>query len=584
MLWSFEMTKIRLSQDDVLIVGAGLAGLLTALHLAPRPVTILTAGALGTLSSSAWAQGGVAAAVGPDDSTELHVADTLAAGAGLCDPDAVRRIVEAGPAAIETLARYGTRFDRDADGALRVGLEAAHSRRRIVHATGDGAGREIVRALVAAVQATPSITVLEGLSARRLLMDVGQVCGVLAQRRGESVVLRASRVVLATGGVGGLFRHTTNPSGAYGAGIAMAALAGAALHGMEFVQFHPTALDVGRDPMPLVSEAVRGEGATLIDGSGAPVMAGFARGDLEPRDVVSREVWRVLAAGGSVRLDARGIADFAAHFPAIHASCRTAGIDPATQPIPVRPAAHYHMGGVAVDAAGRTSVPGLWACGEVSSTGLHGANRLASNSLLEAAVCARFVADDLATTAPRAAPAPDLPLAAADLSLPTVARFIPARLRPSADLPAPADPGTSRPDMARPDILAPADAAAVRPLVSRGLGVLRDEDGLREAVLALLPRVEAEDAGSDPARVALLIAVAALRRVERVGSHWRIDAVAQAGAAGTQTSAAGTQANAAGAQARRPAMPLLTLDEAVAAARDLRDEAALPQPMLARRA
>ena len=597
------MTKIRLSQDDVLIVGAGLAGLLTALHLAPRPVTILTAGALGTLSSSAWAQGGVAAAVGPDDSTEMHIADTLAAGAGLCDPQAVRRIVEAGPGVIETLARHGTRFDRDADGALRVGLEAAHSRRRIVHATGDGAGREIVRALVAAVAATPSITVLEGLSARRLLLDApasegGRVCGVLAQRRGEDVVLRASRVVLATGGVGGLFRHTTNPSGAHGAGIAMAALAGAALRGMEFVQFHPTALDVGRDPMPLVSEAVRGEGATLIDGDGDPVMAGFARGDLEPRDVVSREVWRVLAAGGSVRLDARGIADFAGHFPAIHAFCRTAGIDPSTQPIPVRPAAHYHMGGVAVDAAGRTSVSGLWACGEVASTGLHGANRLASNSLLEAAACARFVADDLAATPARAAPAPDLPLAPADLSLPSLARFVPAR-HPSVDRPVPADLPASagrpagRPDTAatsarRPGILAPADAGVVRPLVSRGLGVLRDEGGLREAVLALLPRVEAEDAGSDPARVALLIAVAALRRAGCVGSHWRTDAVqAAAGAqaaAGTRDGAGVQDGAVAQAGAAAVPLPLLTLDEALAAARLLRDEAVVARPMLARRA
>ena len=546
------MTKIRLAQDDVLIVGAGLAGLLTALHLAPRPVTILTAGALGTLSSSAWAQGGVAAAVGPDDSTELHLADTLAAGAGLCDPEAARRIVEAGPGVIETLARYGARFDRDEAGALRVGMEAAHSRRRIVHATGDGAGREIVRALVAAVAATPSITVLEGLSARRLLLDDGRVCGVLAQRRGESVVLRASRVVLATGGVGGLFRHTTNPSGAYGAGVAMAALAGAALRGMEFVQFHPTALDVGRDPMPLVSEAVRGEGATLIDDRGAPVMAGFARGDLEPRDVVSREVWRVLAAGGGVRLDATGIADFAHRFPAIHAFCRTAGIDPATQPIPVRPAAHYHMGGVAVDAHGRTRVPGLWACGEVASTGLHGANRLASNSLLEAAACARFVARDLAATPARVAPAPDLPLAPADLALPTVARLAAA-------------PHRATTDPARHSLLAPADATAIRPVVSRALGVLRDAPGLREAVLALLPRVEAEDAASDPARVALLIAVAALRRTGSVGSHSRTD-------------------DAPDARIDPPALPLLTLDEALAAARLLRDEAALPQPAFARRA
>ena len=501
-------------QDPVVIVGAGLAGMLTALHLAPQPVTLLTAGPLGALSSSAWAQGGIAAAVGADDDTELQLADTLAAGAGLCDPAAARRIVEAGPDVIRVLAHYGVRFDRDADGTLQLGLEAAHSRRRIVHALGDGTGREIVRALAVAVAATPSITVLEGVFARRLLVADGRVCGVLAQRAterdGAALRLSASRVVIATGGVGGLFRHTTNPVGAWGAGLAMAALAGAALRGMEFVQFHPTALDIGRDPMPLVSEAVRGEGGTLIDGDGAPVMAGFARGDLEPRDVVSREVWRVLAAGGSVRLDATRIAGFAGHFPGIDATCRAAGIDPAAQPIPVRPAAHYHMGGIAVDAHGRSTLPGLWACGEASCTGLHGANRLASNSLLEAAACARFVADDIAGTPAQAVP--DV-LAA----LPPV-----------------------------PDVM------ATRLVVSRHLGVLRDEAGLAAAVHSLLPMATT----SDPALVGLLVAIAALRRPGRVGSHWRTD----------------------GDTASPLDMPLMTLDGALAQAR------ALPASNLARSA
>ncbi len=488
-------------QDPVVIVGAGLAGMLTALHLAPQPVTLLTAGPLGALSSSAWAQGGIAAAVGADDDAGLHLADTLGAGAGLCGPAAARRIVEAGPAVIDVLTRHGVRFDRDAGGALQLGLEAAHSRRRIVHAMGDGTGREIVRALAAAVAAAPCITVLEGVAARRLLVADGRVCGVLAQRDGNALRLPASRVVIATGGVGGLFRHTTNPVGAWGAGLAMAALAGAALRGMEFVQFHPTALDIGRDPMPLVSEAVRGEGATLIDEDGAPVMAGFARGDLEPRDVVSREVWRVFAAGGTVRLDATGIANFAGHFPAIDATCRAAGIDPALQPIPVRPAAHYHMGGIAVDKCGRSTLPGLWACGEASCTGLHGANRLASNSLLEAAACARFVADDIAGVPARAVPA-------VLGSLPT----------------------------------AP-DPTAVRPTVSRHLGVLRDAAGLTAAVHSLLPMA----ATSDPALVGLLLAVAALRRPGRVGSHWRTD----------------------GGAASPLDMPATTLDDALAFARGL---------------
>ena len=459
-------------RDDVVIVGAGLAGLLTALHLAPLPVTLLTAGTLGASSSSAWAQGGIAAAVAADDSPALHLADTLAAGAGLCDPDIAGHIVAAGPEVIATLVRYGVRFDPD------LGLEAAHSRRRIVHAAGDGTGREIVRALVAAVMATPSITVLEHAAARRLLVADDRVCGVLADRDGTLVRLPASRVVIATGGVGSLFQHTTNPATSWGAGLALAARAGAALKGMEFVQFHPTALDIGRDPMPLVSEAVRGEGGVLIDGAGDRVMAGFARGDLEPRDVVSREVWRVCAAGGSVRLDATDIADFATHFPSIDATCRSVGIEPDWHPIPVRPAAHYHMGGIAVDARGRSTVPGLWAVGESACTGLHGANRLASNSLLEAAACARSVAEDLVDRA----------------------ALIPLVGPSSVPLPS-------------------LDARAVRPIVSTALGVLRDEAGLVGAVRSLLPLA----AGSDPALVGLLMATAALRRTGCVGSHWRTD-------------------------------------------------------------
>ena len=466
--------------DPVVIVGAGLAGMLTALHLVPHPVTLVTAGALGALSSSEWAQGGVAAAVGPDDSLALHLADTLAAGAGLCDPVAAWRIVKAGPGVIDILAYHGVHFDRDAGGALQLGLEAAHSRRRIVHAAGDGTGREIVRALAAAVANMPSIRVLEGVAVRSLILADGRVCGLTAQRGAEALSLRSAQMVIATGGLGGLFRHTTNPRGSWGAGIALAARVGAALRGMEFVQFHPTALDIGRDPMPLVSEAVRGEGATLIDGEGVPLMAGFAGGDLEPRDVVSREVWRVLSAGGTVRLDARRVANFAGHFPNIAAKCRAAGIDPAIQPIPVRPAAHYHMGGIAVDGRGRSTVPGLWACGEASCTGLHGANRLASNSLLEAAACARFVADDIAS------------------------------------FPGQADPTI----MAEPVRLPPVpNLAAVRTVVSRHLGVLRDVDGLASAIHALLPAA----GSSDPVLVALLVAVAAARRPGRIGSHWRTD-------------------------------------------------------------
>ncbi|EWT07524.1 L-aspartate oxidase, partial [Intrasporangium chromatireducens Q5-1] len=401
------------------IVGAGLAGLVTALRLAPHPVIVLAAGRLGHGAASGWAQGGIAAALGDDDSAQLHAADTIAAGAGLCEPEVVARITAAAPAAVDYLAELGARFDRTPDGRYRLGLEGAHSRRRIVHAAGDGTGAEVLRAVVGAVRRTPSITVLEGTIATRLLVADGRVAGVAAERAAwspapallatpahaapgalasRSFQLRSERVILATGGSGQLWRHTTNPTGSRGQGLALAARAGAELRDLEMVQFHPTALDVGLDPMPLVSEAVRGAGALLVDATGAPL----TDDPLAARDVVARAVWGELSRGGRVFLDARGAlgSRFADAFPTVARACQAAGIDPATDLIPVRPAAHYQCGGVTVDRHGRTTVPGLWAVGEVASTGLHGANRLASNSLLEAVVCGGWVADDLANDLP----------------------------------------------------------------------------------------------------------------------------------------------------------------------------------------
>ena len=475
-------------QMTPVIIGGGLAGLMTALLLAPEPVIVLSKAPLGTEASTAWAQGGIAACVGRDDSPDLHVADTLAAGDGLCDPAIVQRVIEAGPAAIEALTRLGARFDRGADHALRLGQEAAHGRRRIVHATGDGTGREVLRAVVAAIRATASITVLEGMEARRLLVRNNAVAGVLvagpARTGGGAGVLRTNRVVIATGGIGGLFRDTTNPAGAWGGGLALAARAGAALRDMEFVQFHPTALDGNTLPLGLVSEAVRGDGAVLIDEHGLRFMAGVPGAELAPRDVVARAVWRHLATGHAVFLDARQAlgASFAQRFPGVAALCRAAGIDPALQPIPVRPAAHYHMGGIAVDGSGRSSVGGLWACGEAACTGMHGANRLASNSLLEAAVCAGWVANDVAGT-----------LAGRVQRVPL-------------------------------DGLAPpADPAPVRTILSHAVGVMRDGAGLKEAIVALLPLSRSGNPAADPAAVGLLLATAALRRRESRGAHWRMD-------------------------------------------------------------
>ena len=314
--------EIQRLNGSPVIIGAGLAGLMTALHLAPEPVLLLSAAPLGTQSSSGWAQGGLAASLGTDDSPKLHLADTLAAGDGLCDPDIAKRVTRAAPAAIEALIRYGAVFDRVPDGALRLGLEAAHQRRRIVHAAGDGTGRELMRALVEAARRTPSITILEGVTAQSLLLADGKVAGVLARDgAGRLVVFETNRVVIATGGVGGLFPHSSNPLISCGQGLALAARAGALLADMEFVQFHPTVLDGPARPMPLISEAVRGEGATLIDESGERFMAGAPGAELAPRDVVARRVWAHLQAGHRVFLDARSALgpSFPRRFPTIAA-------------------------------------------------------------------------------------------------------------------------------------------------------------------------------------------------------------------------------------------------------------------------
>jgi L-aspartate oxidase len=384
------------NSDHVVIVGGGLTGLFCALKLAPQPVTLIAAAPLGEGASTAWAQGGIAAAVGEDDSAEAHAADTIAVGGGIVDEAAALGIAREATARIGDLLDYGVAFDRDLEGRLAVGQEAAHSARRIVHVRGDMAGQAIISALTEAVRRTPSIRVIEGYAAEALLTEDNAVTGLQLRKVDDAaarpLIIASRAVVLATGGIGHLYAVTTNPKQASGQGLAIAARAGAVIADPEFVQFHPTAIMAGRDPAPLATEALRGEGATLINERGERFMAArHPLAELAPRDIVARGVFAEIAAGRGAFLDARQAlgARFAEKFPAVHASCLAAGIDPAKQPIPIAPAAHYHMGGIAVDARGRSSIDGLWAGGEVSSTGAHGANRLASNSLLEAVVYGR---------------------------------------------------------------------------------------------------------------------------------------------------------------------------------------------------
>lgn len=416
------MKRSRREFGGVLILGAGLAGLSAALAAAPRPVLVITPEPLTHGCASAWAQGGLAVALADDDSPALHAEDTVAAGAGLVDPAAADLLTGEGPEAVRALAALGAPFDADDQGRFIQSLEAAHSRARVARVTGDQAGRAIMEAVSAATLASAHVEVWAGARARGLFQDAaGRVRGALIERDGRLVEVIAPATLLATGGIGGLYAVTTDPPAVRGEGLGLAALAGAAIADPEFVQFHPTALDVGLDPAPLVTEALRGEGAILVDREGRPFMARYdARAELAPRDIVARAIHRQHATGRGAFLDARTAVGehFPQAFPTVFAACMGAGIDPRTQLIPVAPAAHYHMGGVAADVDGGTSLPGLFAAGECASVGVHGANRLASNSLLEGAVfgarAGRAAADeaDPWTAIVPLQPAPDLPAAA----------------------------------------------------------------------------------------------------------------------------------------------------------------------------
>ena len=472
--------------DGVLIIGAGLAGLSAALACAPRKALVLSAAPLLSGCSSAWAQGGMAAALSADDDPELHAADTIAAGAGLVDPAVARLLTREGPGAVRRLADLGAPFDRDAAGDFAQSLEAAHSRPRVARVKGDQAGREIMRSVAAAAMAAPHIEIRQGARVRALLQDAqGRVRGALVEEDGRLSEIIAPATILATGGLGGLYAVTTNPREVRGEGLALAALAGAKIADPEFVQFHPTAIAVDADPAPLASEALRGEGAILVDETGASLMAGkHPLGDLAPRDIVARAIFEQVQRGGAY-LDARKAvgAAFPEEFPAVFAACMAGGVDPRIQPIPIAPAVHYHMGGVVTGATGATSLPGLYAAGECASTGVHGANRLASNSLLEAAV--------FGTRAGQAA----------------------AAVRDPGTAPLTAEAAPELPDDALTEL---------RQTMTREVGVVRRAQGLARA-LTVIDRLAERHGRALPLVAARLVAAAALERRESRGAHFRAD-------------------------------------------------------------
>jgi len=492
---------------DVVVGGSGIAGLSAALHAraAGHAVTVVTKVTVAD-GSTRWAQGGIAAALDPADSPAEHLADTLAAGVGLCDEAAVRVLVEEGPARLRQLIERGAVFDTNPDGSLALTREGGHRRNRIVHAGGDATGAEVQRALEQAVARDPGITLVEHALVLDLLSGAdGRAAGVSLHVLGEGSpdgvgAVLAREVVLATGGMGQVFSATTNPAVSTGDGVALALRAGAVVTDLEFVQFHPTALWLGagaRGQQPLVSEAVRGEGAVLVDAAGKPFMQGVHElADLAPRDVVAKAILRVMRAEGldHVWLDARGLGRelLERRFPSILARCRQAGVDPVTELIPVVPAAHYASGGVRTDLRGRTSVPGLYACGEVACTGVHGANRLASNSLLEGLVFAGRIGADL------------------------------ARERPPQVDPVAVEVETG--------LVQPAGREELARQMSAGAGVIRTDASLHAAAKALAaagtervePGPEAWDATNLHAVSSALVA-AAVRREETRGCHWRED-------------------------------------------------------------
>ncbi|MGL5269095.1 MAG: L-aspartate oxidase [Selenomonadaceae bacterium] len=500
-MMNFDSRKLPQLSSDCLIVGAGVAGLIAAWYAAERGCRVMLA-VKDTLqdSNTNKAQGGIAAVFAADDDTALHAADTLTAGAGICDESIVHLVVEEGRQQVKELMELGAVFDHRPDGRLALGREGCHSRARILHAQGDATGAEVVRSLLARVEAHRNITICEHSYVADLLVTDGCCRGALLLHNGKELgIVRSTAVILATGGCGRLYRHTTNPEGATGSGCAIAYRAGAELTDMEFIQFHPTALALPGCPNFLISEAVRGAGALLLNARGQRFMTDYHElAELAPRDVVARAIFHEMGPEKNipVYLDAAGVAAVADKFPMIAATCRTYGVDIAREPIPIAPAAHYMMGGIRVDDHGRTNISGLFACGETACTGLHGANRLASNSLLEGLVFGRRAAE-------------------------TIGGQVPAL---SEEYWHYAGQGKS---------FTVKDIEELQNVMTCGLGIVRDAGGLKAAKIALAGmQVVAEGTTANcildleyrnMLQTASLIVQAAEKREESRGAHYRLD-------------------------------------------------------------
>lgn len=471
--------------DGCLIIGAGLAGLYLALKLAPRRCLVIAPYGPGQGAASAWAQGGIATAIAAGDSPDAHARDTIAVGGGLVDPLVAKAICAGGPDLVDDLARLGAPFDRTPGGTFALSREAAHSASRVVRVQGDGAGKAIMKAVAQNAVAAEHITLEAGLTATCLTQSPdGTVTGCITQTAtNQSITITADAVILAAGGIGALYAVTTNPAQADGSSIALAARAGARIADAEFVQFHPTALDIGVDPAPLATEALRGEGAIVVDANTHPLT-----NPLGPRDSVARAVHEARQAGKGAFLDARSAigAEFPDRFPAVFQAAMSAKLDPRTTPLPIAPAAHYHMGGVVTDLDGRTDVPGLYAVGEAARTGMHGANRLASNSLLEAGVIAGRTADLLRNT-----PAPPR--------------------RGQQNRPSP------------PPRMTEHQKVQLRAAMAAHASVTRNAEGLAQ-LNTMLATFTTDGDVPNPVLAAMMITTAAAARTHNCGAHWRDDA------------------------------------------------------------